>query len=423
MPDKLTTRALFFLACITLCGSLSHAEDWPRWRGPAATAVSTETGLIQEWPADGPEVAWKLENVGAAYSTVSVADGRVFTMGNVPNEDGNGNEGRIICLDEKTGKLLWSVKSPAEEKAYTHKRGDGPRGTPTVDGKLVYTEGGDGAVTCLEAATGKVVWSLHLIRDLNAPKVPGWGFSESPVIDGDHCIVTPGGKDGAVAALNKLTGEVIWRSTDVTDQAHYATATVAEIGGLKQIVQFTRDRVVGLDAKTGKLLWDYKESANGTANVASPICVDNMVFTSSAYGTGGGMVKVTKADDGTWSAKEMYFLKPMANHHGGLVYHDGHIYGFGSNSLMCMEIKTGEIVWRDRSVSKGSLVLADGQLYCFGEKNQMALVDATPKEYDEHGRFPTPDTGKPSWAHPVVANGRLYLRDQNLLTAYDIRQK
>ncbi len=404
---------VFLFVCCVM--GVALADDWPQWRGPHRTGLSDETGLLHEWPEDGPKVAWKADNVGKAYATVSVADGRVFTQGNV-DEDG-----RIQCYDEKTGDQIWSVRPPREKKAFTHGRGDGPRGTPTVDGAYVYCEGGGGSLTCLKADSGDVVWSAHLIEDFGG-KRPGWGYSESPLVDGEKLIVTPGGKQGAIVALNKLTGDVIWKSTDVTDPAHYSSAITADIEGVHQIIQFTRERIVSVDAKDGRLLWDYSNSANRTANVATPIVKDNYVFSSSAYGTGGGLVKVTRKGS-DFTAEEIYFQKPLANHHGGIVLVGDYMYGFGSGGLISMEFLTGEIAWRNRSVGKGSLCYADGQLYCFGEKNQMALVDANPKEYVEHGRFDVPDSGKPTWAHPVVANGRLYLRDQNTLTAYDISDK
>jgi outer membrane protein assembly factor BamB len=442
-------RTLLVLCALAIVVSTLRADDWPQWRGPERTGRSAETGLLAEWPEDGPKVLWKLDDLGAAYSSVAVADGKVYTQGNVTDPDadtseqsspaekptgkgnkrrnaadadGNGGVGQVVCLDEKSGRLLWSASSPAEKKAYQHDRGDGSRGTPTVVGDRVYCIGGGGDLTCYRADSGEVVWSLHLVDDLGGSRVPGWGYSESPLIDGEKCVVTPGGKDGTIAALDKTTGKVLWRSTDVTDAAHYSSAIVAEVHGVRQYVQFTRDRVVGVDAATGKLLWDYDKSANRTANVATPICVGEFVFTSSAYGTGGGLVKLTKDGD-EWAAEEIYFQKPLANHHGGVVYLDGYLYGFGSGGLLCLDFMTGEIAWRNRSVGKGSLCYADGRLYCFGEKNQMALVQADPKEYVELGRFETPDTGKPSWAHPVVANGRLYLRDQNLLTVYDVSAK
>ncbi len=414
MKRPLRIAALFVV--LTCMMKSTFAEDWPQWRGPHRSGVSEETGLAKQWPEDGPPVAWKVETVGTAYSTVAVANGRVFTQGNVEGE------GRIQCFSEKDGKLLWSVRPPKEQKAYKHGRGDGPRGTPTVDGDYVYCEGGEGSVTCLKAESGEVVWAISLVDGFGAKRPPGWGFSESPLVDGEKLIVTPGGSQGAILALNKLTGDVIWQSKEVTDPAHYCSAIAADIEGVHQIIQFTRQRIVGLDAKDGKLLWDYKNSANGTANVATPIAYKNHVFSASGYGTGGGLVKITRKDD-KFSAEEVYFQKSMANHHGGIVMVGDEMYGFGNGGLICMDFLTGEIVWRNRSVSKGSLCAANGQLYCFGERNKMALVDVNPKEYAEQGRFDVPDSGKPTWAHPVVANGRLYLRDQNTLTVYDISAK
>ncbi|MGH7127325.1 MAG: PQQ-binding-like beta-propeller repeat protein, partial [Planctomycetaceae bacterium] len=248
----------------------------------------------------------------------------------------------------------------------------------------------------------------------------GWGYSESPLVEGDMLIVTPGGDDGALAALDKRTGEILWRSTDVTDRAHYSSPIAADIHGVRQIIQFTRERVVGLDAKDGRLLWEYDGSANDTANVATPIVKDEFVFTSSGYGTGGGLVKIIKDGDGM-QAEEVWFNRSMANHHGGVILVEGHLYGFGSGGLICLDFETGEIAWRDRSVRKGSLTYADGRLYCLGEKNEMALVEANPREYVEKGRFELPDSGKPTWAHPVVANGKLFLRDQNTLTCHNVK--
>lgn len=420
-------RFTLSVAVLSLSTILFAAKpgDWPQWRGPNRDNISHDTGLLTEWPEGGPDVAWQVESIGNGYSSLAVVDGRVFTQGNV---DG---EGRILCLNESDGSMIWSVHSPAETRLYKHGKGNGGRGTPTVDGGLVYVEGGGGDLTCLNAEDGKVVWTKHLKDDFGGG-VPGWGFSESPLIDGNRVIVTPGGSDGAVVALNKLTGDIVWRSEDVKDKAHYCSAIVVESHGVRQIVTFTGGsgnrrspgappRVIGLDAETGDLLWSYEESANRTANVSSPLFHNNAVFSASAYGTGGGLARLSKSASG-FTAEPDYFEKKIQNHHGGMVLVDGHIYGTGSNTLICMNFETGEIVWQDRSAGKGAVTYADGHIYLYGEKNRVALVEANPKEYVEKGLFEVEKGDFPTWAHPVVANGRLYLRDMEKLTTYGIRK-
>lgn len=416
------------VAVLAASSSLFAAKpgDWPQWRGANSDGISQEKGLLTEWPEGGPKVAWQVDTLGDGYSSLAIADGRIFTQGNVVGE------GRILCLKESDGSLIWSVHPPLESRLYKHGKGDGGRGTLTVDNGLVYAEGGGGDVTCLKADSGEVVWTKHLKDDLGG-SVPGWGFSESPTIDGNNVIVTPGGKDGAVVALNKLTGEVVWRSSDVGDKAHYCTAVVVESHGVRQVITFTggtgnkrepgaSPRVVGLDAETGDLLWSYEKSANRTANVSTPLFHNDAVFSASAYGTGGGLARLTKTNDG-FVAEPAYFENKIQNHHGGLVLVDGFVYGTGSKTLICMNFETGEIVWQERSAGKGAVTYADGHIYLYGEKNKVALVEANPKEYVEKGMFAVEKGKFPTWAHPVVANGRLYLRDMEKLTAYDIKQK
>jgi outer membrane protein assembly factor BamB len=303
---------------------------------------------------------------------------------------------------------------------YRNGQGDGPRGTPTLDENRLYAEGGNGDLTCLDAATGQTLWHLNLVEDFGGGR-PGWGYCESPLVVGDLLIVTPGGKQGTVAALNKLTGELVWRSGDLQEAAHYSSPVVAELAGVRQIVQFARESVFGVRLSDGALLWKYSGANNGTANIATPIVADNHVFASSAYGTGGGLAQIIASGNGQ-RAEEVYFEKKMANHHGGLVLVGEHLYGFGNGGLICMHYLTGKIAWQARSVGKGSLVFADGMLFCLGEGHEMALVEATPEEYVERGRFKIENLGRPSWAHPVVADGRLYLRNLQRLTAYDVRQ-
>ena len=605
-------------ACLVvpfLLAAAAHAQvpsgpgEWPQWRGPNRDGISTESGLLKQWPAGGPKVAWQVEAAGVGYASISIRDGRIFTQGDL------GGVEHVIALSLKDGSLLWAVQpeaaakrlderiaqemkrgdrnadgsideteallqfgwdfnrwdqpaaadeqtirtrarnvfakldgdgdktlsyaeaapsfrnvllqidapdkgadaaalarkrtqafldgldkdrdgsisreeskrsaldtvfdradqkdpatgkgdarlSAAEMEAYFAKQeagkdgvvtpdelvafylqqkprgdgvlgktelraafggyrdgtGDGPRGTPTVDGDRLFVEGANGDLSCLEAATGKTIWHVNLAGDLGGGR-PGWGYSESPLVLGELLIVTPGGKRGTIAALDRKTGEVKWRSAGVTEGAQYSSPVIAEIAGVRQIVQFANKSCFGVTADGGRLLWQYGGANNGTANVTTPIVLDPHVFASSAYGTGGGLAKVS-VDGDRQKAEQVYFEKRMSNHHGGIVKVGDFMYGFGDGGLICMDFLTGEIKWRARSVGKGSLVVADGMLYLLGENQEAALAEATPVEYRERGRFKIPSRGRPSWAHPVVAGGRLYLRDQGFLTAYEVK--
>ena len=588
----------------------SEPGDWPQWRGPNRDGISLETGLLKDWPEDGPPVAWHVDTVGVSYSSIAVSGGRIFTQGDLDGVE------HTICLSAKDGSVLWAVqpqpvvslleervatefknadrdgngtideseawqrfgsqfnsydraaegdaatiaaqrakqlfavldknsdgqltfdeageilrdefsrfdsesrdadaaklaasrtaalfaaidkdqdgkisreesrrseldrpfgqadqRDPAtnrgddlltkeEVEAYLTTRqpgrdgqltvieleermardfsgkdgiltreelraffggyrngmGDGPRGTPTVDGSRVYVEGGNGDVTCLAADSGSTIWHVSLTNDLGGGR-PGWGYSESPLIEGDLVIVTPGGQKGTVAALNKLTGEVVWRSGDVTEAAHYSSPVAADIGGVRQIVQFARESAFGVDVRSGEFLWKYPSAANGTANAFTPIVFDDHVFVSSAYGTGTGVAKILTSG-GKQTVEEAYFLKKLQSHHGGAVRIGDYVYSNGGGTLLCVNFRTGEIAWEARSVGKGSLIAADGMLYVFSENHQVALAEANPEEYIERGRFRVEGHGRPSWAHPVVAGGRLYLRDQGSLTAYNLK--
>lgn len=315
--------------------------------------------------------------------------------------------------------------SPSELRGaiggYRNGMGDGPRGTPTVDGDRVYCEGGNGDVVCLEAETGKTIWHVNLRSDFGG-NTPGWGYSESPLIVDDMVVVTPGGKAGTLLTLNKFTGKVIWQSGGVTEGAHYSSPEVATIDGVRQIVQFANKSVFGVTLNEGKPLWSYAAPANGTANCCSPIIDGNLVFASSSYGTGGGLTKITSAGS-TQQAEEVYFEKKMACHHGGIVKVGDYMYSNGGGALICMNFATGDIQWQNRASGKGSLCVADGMLYLLGEGHELALAEVNPEKYVEHGRFKIDAHGKPAWAHPIVAGGRMYIRDQESLKVYDVQAK
>ncbi|MDA1163671.1 MAG: PQQ-binding-like beta-propeller repeat protein [Planctomycetota bacterium] len=590
----------------------SGPGDWPQWRGPNRDGISSDTGLLKEWPENGPKLAWQVDSVGVGYSSLVVKDGRVFTQGDLDGVE------HVIALDAKDGKLLWAVQpapvvsllkeklaseikrldtnndgmvtevealarfgwkwndynKPADEEldaiaarrsavllkeldkdgdgtlsydeagrflqnewqridradkdavaealagkrtvaylkaldkdedgsitrqesrgswldrqfgrfderdpntnrgddilttdeikaalikfeagqdgaisneelrlfyvatrangdgvlsdqelrvaigGYRNGMGDGPRGTPTVDGSRLYAEGGNGDLVCLDVETGETLWYVNLSSDFGGGR-PGWGYSESPLIAGDFVIVTPGGKGGTLVALNKENGDVAWQSAELNEGAHYSSPTLANINGVQQVVQFARQSVFGVTLADGKPLWNYTAPANGTANCCSPIIDGNLVFASSGYGTGGGLAKVTLSGS-IHVAEEVYFEKKMACHHGGIVKVGDYMYSCGSGTLICMEFATGDIKWQARGAGKGSLCYADGMLYMLGEGHTVALAEATPEGYHEAGQFKIEGHGRPAWAHPIVAGGKFYIRDQESLRVYNVSAK
>ena len=381
--------------------------DWPQWRGSNRDGISKETGLLKQWPADGPPLAWKTTGAGGGYSSFSIAKGRLFTMGLRKDRE------YVVAFDVATGKQVWAT---AHGGAFRNDRGDGPRGTPTVDGENLYALGGDGDLSCLEARTGRVLWTMNVLQKFGGSNIT-WGISESPLVIGEKLLVNAGGPGASIVALNKKDGTLVWKSQ--SDRAGYSSAIPVQIGNTTQVVFFTHQRAMGLDLKDGKLLWEYARPANNVANVATPVIRGNRVFISSDYGTGAGLLEI-KADG---QAQEVYFTKEMRNHHSSSILIGDYLYGFSSGILTAMRFDTGDVAWKDRSVGKGSLVYADGNLYALSENGVVGLIEATPTGYREKGRFRIAQDSLPTWTHPVVAGGRLYLRDQDTIYAYDVRQK
>lgn len=388
--------------------------DWPQWQGADRTALSKETGLLKTWPKSGPRLTWKAKQLGGGYSTPSVAAGRVFGMGY------RGNDEIVWALDEATGEELWSKRIAAANRRINYN--EGSRCTPTVDGDWLYALGTSGDLVCLEAASGKERWHKNLVKDFGGG-IPGWGYCESPLIDGNTVVATPGGQSATLVALDKNTGKTIWKAqVPGGDPAHYSSAIAADAFGTRQYIQFLRGGVVSVAADSGKFLWRYNNPANGTANCSTPIYHNEKVFAASGYGTGGGLVSL-KHDNDAFTAEQIYFTKQMKNQHGGMVLIDGYIYGSDEGLLTCLEFATGKLMWEDRKPGKGSIAYADGQLYYRNEGGPIVLVDATPKNYAERGRFVQPEkSGKATWPHPVIANGRLYIRDQDMMFCYDVKQ-
>jgi len=403
-------NSIAFVAAAVLSVSALHAADWPQWQGPDRTGLSKETGLLKQWPAAGPPVVWTATGLGAGYGSMAVAGERVYLQGAIGRNSG------VVALDRRTGKVVWAKGvGPAQG----NNMGNGPRSTPTVDGDRLYVLTENGDLACLRVQDGTVVWQRNILQDFGGRNI-GWLISESPLVDGNQVVVTPGGRGAGMAALEKMTGKTIWTSKELSDQAGYASPIVADVQGVRTIMTLTSEAGVGVRASDGKLMWRHQAVANDTANIATPVFGDNKVFYSSNYGTGGALLAL-RADAGEVRAQEVYFTREMQNHHGGLVLVNGYLYGFNNSILTCLEFATGKVMWRHRSVGKGSLAYADGRLYLLSENNVVGLAEATPAGYRELGRFTIADQGWPSWAHPVVSGGRLYVRNQGILTAYNVR--
>jgi hypothetical protein len=413
--------ALALPGVAALAGS-PKSFDWPQWQGPGRNAVSRERGLLKEWPKKGPPLAWKVKGIGKGMGGIAVSGGRIYTTGDV------GGTAWLFALKESDGKQVWKAKIGRSGRPGFFFRPSGPRATPTVDGDRLYVLGQYGDLVCY-TTKGKEVWRKNYLKEFGGD-VPRWGFSESPLVDGDKVIGTPGGEGATLVALNKKTGKTIWKSkVPGSPQAAYASAIAIDCAGKRQYVQLTQEALLGVAASDGKFLWRYDKPANThRISCSTPVYHKGLVFAASAYGAGGGLVKLTKNRKGGVKAKEVYFTKKMQNHHGGMVLSGGCLYGaHGGNEgglLSCLDFQTGKVLWSSRRAPKGSLALADDRLYYRTEDGTMLLIEPNRKHYVERGRFRQPDRSyERAWPHPVIANGKLYLRDQDVLLCYDVKAK
>jgi outer membrane protein assembly factor BamB len=383
--------------------------EWFQWRGPNRDGHSEETGLMKEWPPNGPPQVWRTTGAGTGFASFSASGGKLFTLG------ARGNVEYVMAFDAASGKKLWETQNG---QRFRNEMGDGPRSTPTVEGNRLYAFGGTGELSCLDPATGAKVWSVNVVQQFGG-STPYWGYSESPLVVGDRIVVNAGGRKASIVALNKADGKTIWQNHN--DAAGYSSPMLLRTGSLQQVVFFTGQRALAVDPRDGRLLWSYNRASNNTANIATPIVRGNRVFFSSDYGTGGGMVAV-KAAGNIAAAEEVYFTREMRNHHSSSVLAGDTLYGFSSSILTALNFDTGTMAWRDRSVGKGSLIYADGMLYLYSERGVVGLAEANPAAYRERGRFTLQTGNAPTWAHPIITNGKLILRDQDSIYAYDIRQ-
>jgi outer membrane protein assembly factor BamB len=418
------------------CGWFStvSGDDWPQWQGPDRNAVSKERGLLQEWPEEGPPLEWKATGLGKGMGGIAVSGGRIYTTG-----DDDDATAWLYAFNESDGKPVWSAKIGPGGNPGNIFKPFGPRATPTVEGDRLYILSQTGDLVCFTIDEGKEVWRVNYVDDLGGI-VPVWGFSESPLVDGDKIICTPGAKDATLMALDKQTGKPIWKCPVAegptgnrgflgTSGAAYSSVIAIEFEGARQYVQLTATTLVGVAASDGKLLWRYDRAANThRINCTTPLYHDGVVYASSAYDAGCGAVKLSKDASGDITAEEVFFTPRMKNHHGGMMIVDDCLYGSaGGNEggfLVCLDKETGKDLWNERRAQKGSLMMADDRLYLRTERGELILIEPNGERFVERGRFEQPDrTREPAWTHPVIANGRLYVRDQDVLFCYDIAEK
>ncbi len=415
-------RVLFalLLAGLVFAVPVIGADDWPIFRGADRTGVSKDTGLLKEWPADGPPLAWQTTKIGVGFSSVSVSGDKVFTMGDADKDC------FLFGIDRKTGKKLWELKVGKTGGNY-----QGPRCTPSTDGELVFALGQHGDLVCASAKSGKEVWRKSLPKDFGGEVGP-WNFAESPLLDGDRLVVTPGGPKAAMVVLEKKTGKRVWAgSIDGGDAAGYSSVVIANLGGVKQYVQLMANGLVSFDAKTGKMLWRYGTKSDrfggNTANIPTPIVSGEFVFAAAGYGRGAALLKVTK-DGERFAVEEVYWNKALTNKHGGVILVGDKLFGDrdDSGNPFCADFKTGRVLWtRKGGEGRGSasLTYADGKLYIRYSDGWVALVDATADKYTEISAFKVPNGKNNTWAHPVVVGGRFYVRELDTLWCYDVMAK
>lgn len=415
MKWNLGKQIAFALVSFTCLSSIAFAEDWAQWRGPQRDGKSAEKGLMAKWPDGGPKLLWQAKNIGSGFSTPSVVGEQLFVISNQGNE-----KEEVLALSASNGNKLWSTAigkvGPNQGPQYP-----GTRATPTISGDSVYALGSDGDLVCLDIKSGQKKWSKNLRSDFGG--VAGmWAYTESPLIDGDILICSPGGATSTVVALQKSTGAVVWKSAmPEADAASYASPVIANVDGVKQYVIYLGKGIVGLKADTGELIWRYTKTSDAQANIATPIVSGNYIY-SAASRVGGGLVKAS----GTKSEpQELYFAKSLPAGMGGSVLIDGNLFGSIGETMACVDFMTGAIKWQDRGIGSASVCFADGRLYLHSVKNELAMIEASPEAFKPLGTFTPPGTkdngnAKP-WTHPVISNGKLYLRDQGDVWCYDIK--
>ena len=390
-----------------------QAGDCPRFRGPAGDGTFSETGLLKQWPEGGPKLAWTAKGLGQGYSSATVANGTVYVTG---------------MDDQKQGYLFafGLDGSPKWKTAYgpeLDKRGPavaGTRGTPTIDGDRVFLVTGLGKVITFDAAKGQVLKTVDLLERFGA-KQAQFGFAESVLVDGQKVICTPGGPDASLAALDRNTGEVLWQTKGLSQPTGCCSARIIDHGGRRLILTMLAQSVVAVDPGTGEVVWQHEYPHRAGVQPNPPLYGGGLVYVSSGMGVGGAMLSLA---DSSPSAAPKWTDKTMDCQMQGTVLIDGYIYGTaqsGNKGLVCLEWKTGKAVWNAPAIGQGVVVAAEGMLYVYALDGKMYLVKPNPAAFEPVSQFAVSEGTNEHWAHPTIANGRLYIRHGDALIVYDIK--
>jgi len=408
--------------------SVGYGEDWPTFRGSNRTAISSETGLLDQWNRNGPKLLWSSQGAGSGYASTAVVSGRVYTLGDNPSTTSEPGQ-YVTCYDLNTGEQLWMTQAgPAWNGHPSQKSWNGARCTPTIDGDRLYVINADGTLYCL-GTDGKLQWQKSLVSDLGGKKHDSWGYGESPLVDGGLLVCTPGGSDATLVALDKVSGELVWKSSRPGDVgAGHSSVVITRVGDRKIYVQNTAIGPMGVDAESGELLWDYDIPAP-VAYIPTPIVRDDYVFTVAGYGTGGALLQQVVDSQGKVGIREIYELnRELDNKHGGVILVGDYLVAGNQdrNQIYCANFLTGEVLWKKRGSGTGSttVMYADDKLIVRFQNGTVALATFTPEGYEEISSFQTPGSGQgamPSWAHPVISDGKLLLREDDAILCYDIK--
>jgi outer membrane protein assembly factor BamB len=402
-----------YSACVETVAQ--NLAEWPCFHGPDRSNKSTETGLKSAWPEEGPEVLWSVDGLGKGYSTVSIAEGLLFTAGLK-------NQQTYVFAFDLDGRLVWEKpngRSWETEKEWARAY-NGSRSTPSYSQGIVYQLGELGRLSAFNSRNGDLVWSLELREQFEA-EIPEYAYAESVFIEGDRLYCCPAGKKGYIVCLNKHTGELIWSNSEIPGTVGFSSLISFDQGGYHQLAGLSSNTIFGVDSETGNLLWQVPYENSRSNNVADPIYHDGHIFASSGYGKGSTLIKLSKSGN-TITPETVWQTELLDNHHGGVILHDGYLYGSGHNvrGWFCLDFRTGKQMWK--TGGKGSLTYADHMLYSLDERGIMNLIKATPDTNETRSTFELPSGGKSMyWAHPVVCGGRLYVRHEDSLFAYDIR--